>query len=266
MDKPLATSKPKQKVQSAEVGTDILKALADLSPGTSLSHLAEHVQMPASKVHRYLQALIASGFAMQDAATNHYSLGREALYVGLAAMNSIDVVKLAAMPLCELRDEFNTSCFLAVWGNRGATVVQLEQARSAVTLVTKLGSVLPLMSSATGSVFAAHLPLAETRELALRELQGVANHPFADNVVYQQQLTNIRSRGVFAIHGMLMPGIDALAAPIFDATGRIAAVMTMVGAAGVMTVDEQSPAAQRLLSATQLISWRMGYSGAKAMR
>jgi DNA-binding IclR family transcriptional regulator len=48
-------------VRSAEVGTDILKALAELSPSTSLSRLAEHVQMPASKVHRYLQALIARG-------------------------------------------------------------------------------------------------------------------------------------------------------------------------------------------------------------
>jgi len=58
-----ADSNGKQKVRSAEVGTDILKALAQLSPATSLSRLAEHVQMPASKVHRYLQALIASGFA-----------------------------------------------------------------------------------------------------------------------------------------------------------------------------------------------------------
>ncbi len=76
-----AETSGKQKVRSAEVGTDILKALAELSPATSLSRLAEHVGMPASKVHRYLQALIASGFAVQDASTNHYSLGREALRV-----------------------------------------------------------------------------------------------------------------------------------------------------------------------------------------
>ncbi|MCT2378643.1 helix-turn-helix domain-containing protein, partial [Pseudomonas aeruginosa] len=61
-----AETSGKQKVRSAEVGTDILKALAELSPATSLSRLAEHVGMPASKVHRYLQALIASGFAVQD--------------------------------------------------------------------------------------------------------------------------------------------------------------------------------------------------------
>ena len=130
-----AETSGKQKVRSAEVGTDILKALAELSPATSLSRLAEHVGMPASKVHRYLQALIASGFAVQDASTNHYSLGREALRVGLAALDSMDVLKSAAAPLAELRDVLNETCFLAVWGNRGATVVQVEQAVRAVTVV-----------------------------------------------------------------------------------------------------------------------------------
>ncbi|HCW3484729.1 TPA: IclR family transcriptional regulator, partial [Pseudomonas aeruginosa] len=38
-----AETSGKQKVRSAEVGTDILKALAELSPATSLSRLAEHV-------------------------------------------------------------------------------------------------------------------------------------------------------------------------------------------------------------------------------
>ena len=79
-------SSRRQKVQSAEVGTDILKGLADLAPATSLSKLAEHLEMPASKVHRYLQALIASGFAEQDETTNHYGLGPAALYVGMVAL------------------------------------------------------------------------------------------------------------------------------------------------------------------------------------
>ncbi|KAB0690402.1 IclR family transcriptional regulator [Pseudomonas aeruginosa] len=170
-----AETSGKQKVRSAEVGTDILKALAELSPATSLSRLAEHVGMPASKVHRYLQALIASGFAVQDASTNHYSLGREALRVGLAALDSMDVLKSAAAPLAELRDVLNETCFLAVWGNRGATVVQVEQAVRAVTVVTQVGSVLPLLGSSTGLVFAAFLPEREVAELREEELAGRAD-------------------------------------------------------------------------------------------
>jgi DNA-binding IclR family transcriptional regulator len=68
-----------------------------------------------------------------------------------------------------LRDELNETCFLAVWGNQGATVVHIEPAVRAVTVVTQLGSVLPLLSSSTGLVFSAFLPSRNRRVARARD-------------------------------------------------------------------------------------------------
>ncbi|OEC32826.1 transcriptional regulator, IclR family [Pseudomonas cuatrocienegasensis] len=245
----------RQKVQAAEVGTDILTALAELAPATSLSRLAEHVGMPASKVHRYLQALIASGFAEQDPQTNHYGLGRAALFVGLAALGRLDVVKLATPHLTHLRDELNETCFLAVWGNRGPTVVHVEQAIRAVTLVTQVGSVLPLLGSSTGLVFNAFMPNAETAALREDELK-LPTAPSA--AALATTMSELQRTHIQPVHGLLMAGVNALSAPLFSGNQRLAGVITLVGTAPGFTAEVESEAAQRLLTAAQAISTRMG--------
>lgn len=244
-----------QKVQSAEVGVGILKALAELAPATSLSKLAEYVGMPASKVHRYLQALVDSGFAEQDPVTNHYRLGRSALQVGLAALSQLDVLKTSAPELIALRDELNETCFLAVWGNKGPTVVYVEQSLGAVTLVTQIGSVLPLLSSSTGLVFDTFLSPAETAALRKAEATSLNAKQLKE---IDRHLEEIRSTGVHQIHGLLMAGVNAVSSPVFAMGNKLVGVVTVVGSASVLTDERQALAAQKLLNTAQAISARMG--------
>jgi DNA-binding IclR family transcriptional regulator len=206
-------------------------------------------------VHRYLQALIASGFAEQDPQTNHYGLGRAALFVGLAALGRLDVVKLATPHLAQLRDELNETCFLAVWGNRGPAVVHVEQAIRAVTLVTQVGSVLPLLGSSTGLVFNAFLPNAETALLREEELK-LPSSPSAATLA--MAMSELQRTHIQPVHGLLMAGVNALSAPLFSSDRRLAGVITIVGAAPGFMAEADGLAAQRLLAAAHAISTRMG--------
>jgi len=132
-------------------------------------------------------------------------------------------------------------------------------------VVTQLGSVLPLLSSSTGLVFGAYLPKRETVELREQELHSSASHALVDDQAYQALCEQIRERGLHHVHGLLMPGVDALSAPVFNAVGQIAAVLTIVGPASLFHADENGPAAQRLLAATRAVSWRMGFEPASSI-
>jgi len=253
----------KQKVRSAEVGTDILKALAELSPSTSLSRLSEHVQMPASKVHRYLQALIASGFAEQDAATNHYGLGREALRVGLAALGSIDVLKIAALPLSQLRDELNESCFIAVWGNQGATIVGWEPSAHPVSPYLQAGVVVSLTQSATGIAFAAFMPPAQTQAAIDEELRARARSGQPDNGQFAQRIAEARQHGLARAVGTAASPrhqvtVNAFSAPVYDAAGHMVMAISTTCEAERLPADWDGDVPAALLAAARDLSHRLG--------
>src|SRR5690606_40670938 len=111
-------------------------------------------------------------------------------------------------------------------GNRGASVVHVEQAVRAVTLATQVGSVLPLLGSSTGLVFNAFLADAETADLRDLESQTPSAPSSRD---LQAAMERLRQTQVQTVQGLLMAGVNALSAPLFSGGQRIAGVVTVVG-------------------------------------
>lgn len=248
----------RQSVQSAETGAEILKALARLGPAATLKRLSEAAGMPPAKAHRYLQAMISSGLATQDLLGGQYRLGPEAVFIGLAAIGRMDSVATVTELLPALRDDLGHTCFLAVWGNRGVTVVRVLEALGEVTVVTRVGAVLPLLHSATGLLYAALQPpdvIADADPEAARLLAAArkgTGSPLAS------QLDLIRSRGMSVVHGALVPGIDAVAAPVFDASGRIVGAITVLGPNTAFDASDHGRIVTRLEAAAAIASRTLG--------
>ena len=148
----------------------VLKGLADLGGRATLTALSAHVQEPPAKVHRYLASLAEEGLVSQDAGTQQYFLGPEAIRIGMAAMRQADPIRAAEPALVRLRETLEITCFIAVMGNKGPTIVRFEEPGLPVTVNVRVGSVLPLLWSATGRAFLAYLDERAVQAMALEEL------------------------------------------------------------------------------------------------
>src|SRR4051812_27490982 len=88
-------------VQSIEVGSRLLEALAAHPGPMHLRDLAAATRMPASKAHRYLTSLISVGLAEQDPVSGRYALGAMSLRIGLGVFSRRNVVRYASQALIE---------------------------------------------------------------------------------------------------------------------------------------------------------------------
>lgn len=248
----------RQTVQSAEIGAEILKALARLGPAASLSSLSEEAGMAPAKAHRYLQAMIASGLAAQEKQSGRYTLGPEAIKIGMAALAQIDVVGSISELLPELRDETGHTCFVAVWGSQGATVVRVLETLGEVTVLTRPGAKMPLLRSATGLMFAAWLPAEERDVDAAREPADLQAQLRDSASPLWARLDSIRRTGISVVQGLMVPGIDAMSAPVFGARGEIVAVVTLIGTDNGLDPSPEGAPASKLAAFAKAASARLG--------
>jgi DNA-binding IclR family transcriptional regulator len=78
------------------------------------------------------------------------------------------------------------------------------------------------------------------------------------DAAYRARLDGIRERGLETALGVPVPGIHALAAPVFDHTGSVCLVIALIGSSGGFDSTADGPLARALLAATRRLSWRFG--------
>jgi DNA-binding IclR family transcriptional regulator len=249
-----------------EVGFALLDVLAQAPGPLMLRDLASAAGMSAAKAHRYLVSFQRLNLVVQDANTR-YELGPATLRLGLATLSRLDAVKLARERLPTLMDQTGHTLALAVWGNRGPTLVHWQETPLAMPVSLRLGDVMPLLSSATGRCFAAFIghggaadkaqPMIDA-ELALARKLGRSDLPSTAAQV-QAMLSETRAQGLGRVVNVLLPGISGLCAPVFDADGHLALGVVSLGSSATLDADWQSPVAQALRAFTGQLSADLGW-------
>ena len=264
---PQEGDKERAGIQSVEVGFALLDVLAQAPAPLMLRDLAAAAHMSAAKAHRYLVSFQRLGLVVQDSTSTRYELGPATLRLGLATLSRLDAVKMARERLPALIEATGHTMALAVWGNRGPTLVHWQETPLAMPVSLRLGDVMPLLSSATGRCFAAfnsHGGAAEKahpmieEELALARKVGRSDLPSTPAQV-QAMLKETRQQGLGRVVNVLLPGISGFCAPVFDADGHLVLGVVALGSSATLDTAWDGPIALSLRQFARQLSADLGW-------
>ena len=84
--------------------------------------------------------------------------------------------------------------------------------------------------------------------------------------VMQSLIKEIRSRRLSRAPSALLPGVDAIASPVFDYRGKLVAVMGVVARADAMITGWDGRAVGALTEVTAQLSARLGFVAMRLVR
>ena len=268
-----ADAKPQRGIQSLDSTGELLTALVAAARPLSLRDLAAAAGMPPAKAFPHLVSLLKIGLLNRDA-SGCFEAGPLALELGLIGLQRLSPTREAEPEVVELAASTGMSVAMAVLGPLGPTVVRLEESARPLHVSLRVGTVMSLVNTAIGRVFAAYVADDVRVGLLTQDhlrLAGVAaaEVPAGETAAsasltkaYAERLAQIRADGIDTALSRPVPGINTLAAPVLDHTGSICLVLALMGPSGSFDSETAGKPAQTLRAATLRLSRRFGWIAA----
>jgi IclR family pca regulon transcriptional regulator len=218
--------------QSLERGLSILSSFKSARPLLGVSELAREIGLSRSTTHRYVATLAALGYLEQDQLTRRYRLGPRVLDLGFSAINSMELREISVPHLQRLSDETGHTVNMAILD--GADVVYVERCRSSrqgqreIDLNLHVGSRLPAYCTSLGKVLLAYLS-DEDRDAVLDGVELTQRGPntLTSRKALEQELGQVRNRGLAVNNEELAFGLRSIAAPVRGHSGEAAAAINL---------------------------------------
>lgn len=234
-------------VRAVDRALNILNCFAQGRESFMLTELANKIGLSPSTTLRILNTLEGQNYVYRSELGRYY-LGFKLVQISSIAFSNLDVVRVGHPALVELANKFGESTGIYVGKGDYRTCVDRVEGTRSLRSVVQVGSSAPLTRGAAGRLLLTALPKADRERLMA-----------ADRAVSQRDLDEILERGYAVSYGEREMGVVSVAAPIYNATRHITAVVFITGPElrmGESLVAEMIP---HVVHAAHTISRQMGF-------
>lgn len=204
-------------------GISLLEALCTSEKRRGVTELARELKLQKSNVSRLLKTLASIGYVERDEVSGKYGATLRIWEYGAMVSDRIDVRAVSRPYLEQLAVTSEETVHLSILS--GAEVIYIDKVDSPTPLrsYTRVGGRAPAFCVATGKAllaFVDHQKLKQTLEGRL--------HQFTPSTIssldaLEKELRHIRKHGYALNLGEWRNGINGLAVPVFDHSGRAVA-------------------------------------------
>jgi IclR family acetate operon transcriptional repressor len=208
----------------------LLDILAEMPGAAGVSELARASGAGRGTVHQQLSTLVAAGW-VERLEGGTYRLSLHATRISRAALEQANLGS-RVLPIMEtLAADTGEAISLAVLDGASALIVQRVESGQTLRADLRIGTRMPLATTASGHVLAA---CALPHQLELLRDGGVA-------LAAPPVLDTVRERGFAVVCDEYLTGISAVAAPVRDGVGRVVAALSIAGPTMRLGIEETVP-------------------------
>ena len=244
-----------------------------------MSHLAEGegragatsaraCHLSKSSAHAIVKALEAARLLVALGDTKRYVLGAGVVELGEAAGRQRTAVLVARPHLEHVARRLRLACFLVV-PYTASEFLLIEKAESsrAIKVTVSVGERSPLTAGSLGKAFLAWQPREIVREaLRAAPLTGRAGEVLRSRVAYLAELATVRRQGFAESYEEYYAGNNALAAAVFDHSGRVVLLLLTVGFTAAMPATRMKRYGRLLRAAAERVTRALGGRARRAPR
>jgi DNA-binding IclR family transcriptional regulator len=197
------------------------------------TEIAAMTGLPQPTVWRLCHTLLTLGYLV-PAKGDKLKLGIPVLRLGFTVLSNLDAAELARPHLQDLADRCGGAAGLAVRDGPDMRFVQRCESDSQLLMNLRVGSRVPLASSAMGWAYLAGLSETQ-REALVGEFAGTVRGWSALEGPFRRALADYAGRGFILNTGVFHKGYNTAAAPVMGPDGVPVFALNCGGAASVLT-------------------------------
>lgn len=208
---------------------DLLENLAE-NPDIPLADLADGAGLNRATAFRHLKVLGRRGYVIQDPLTKRYSLGYRLLDLGYHARNNLELPRVAAPVMAQLRTQFNETIHLGVLMDQEVVHIAVMPSTHPLKMASEVGERALVHVSALGKCLIAwNGANAVDALMAGPGLPQVSARSIRTRSEFERELSRVRTQGFAMDDQESIDGLRCVGAPIRTAGGAAIGALSLSG-------------------------------------